>query len=73
MKAGDYCRFPAGQKIGHALVNESGETCRFLIIGESNPNEVSVYTRTGKVEIRSLGARLYLTETVDYWEGEERA
>ena len=42
MKAGDYVCFPAGQKAGHCLVNNSGATCRYVIVGERNPNEVAV-------------------------------
>ena len=40
MKAGDYVCFPAGQKAGHCLINNSGAACRYVIVGERNPNEV---------------------------------
>src|SRR5690349_7381561 len=58
MKAGDYVCFPAGQKAGHCLLNNSSATCRYVIVGENNPNEVAVYTDTNKVLIRALGRRM---------------
>jgi uncharacterized cupin superfamily protein len=47
--------FPAVQKAGHALVNDTEETVRYLIIGERNLNEVTVQTDTGRVGVRFLG------------------
>jgi uncharacterized cupin superfamily protein len=72
MKVGDYVCFPAGQKLGHCLVNNSGAVCRYVIAGENNPNEVVVYTDTGKVLVRSLGRRAIfdLAARRSYWEGE---
>lgn len=55
MTAGDYVCFPAGQKAGHCLVNNSDATCRYVIVGERNPNEVAVYTDSNKVLVRALG------------------
>src|SRR5919106_5400406 len=48
MTAGDYVCFPAGQKAGHCLINNSGAICRYVIVGERNPNEVVVYTDSRK-------------------------
>lgn len=72
MKAGDYVCFPAGQKAGHCLINNSGATCRYLIVGERNPNEVVVYTDSQKVLVRALGRRAIfdLAARRDYWDGE---
>jgi uncharacterized cupin superfamily protein len=72
MKAGDYVCFPAGQKAGHCLVNDSGAICRYVIVGERNPNEVVVYTDSGKVLVRALGRRAIfdLAATRGYWDGE---
>jgi uncharacterized cupin superfamily protein len=72
MKAGDYVCFPAGQKAGHCLINNSGATCRYVIVGEHNPNEVAVYTDSKKVLVRALGrdAILDLAATRGYWDGE---
>lgn len=73
MKAGDYVCFPAGQKAGHCLLNNSGDVCRYVIVGERNPNEVAVYTDTGKVMVRALGPRSIfdLAARRSYWEGED--
>ena len=72
MKAGDYVCFPAGQKAGHCLVNNSGATCRYVIVGERNPNEVAVYTDSKKVLVRALGrdAIFDLAARRGYWDGE---
>lgn len=72
MKAGDYVCFPAGQKAGHCLINNSGATCRYVIVGERNPDDVSVYTDSNKVLVRSLGRRAVfdLAATRRYWDGE---
>ena len=73
MKAGDYVCFPAGQKAGHCLVNESAAPCRYVIVGERNPDEVVVYTDSNKVLVRSLGRRaIYdLAARRGYWDGED--
>jgi uncharacterized cupin superfamily protein len=72
MTAGDYVCFPAGMKAGHCLINNSDATCRYVIVGERNPNEVAVYTDSNKVLIRSLGWRaiLDLAAVREYWDGE---
>ncbi len=72
MKAGDYACFPAGQRAGHCLINESDKVCRYIIVGERNPNEVVVYTDSNKVLVRSLGRReIYdRAATRGYWDGE---
>lgn len=73
MKAGDYVCFPAGQKAGHCLINNSGAICRYVIVGERNPNEVVVYIDSGKVLVRALGRRAIfdLAATRGYWDGED--
>lgn len=71
MKAGDYVCFPAGQKVGHALINDSDELCRYLMIGERNNNEVVHYTDTGRVGVRLTGDGYRASETVEYWEHED--
>jgi uncharacterized cupin superfamily protein len=73
MKAGDYACFPAGQKAGHCLLNNTAKTCRYIVVGERNLNEVVVYTDSNKVLVRSLGRReIYdRAATRDYWHGEE--
>lgn len=71
MSAGDYACFPAGQAAGHAFLNESDETCRYLILGERNPHEVVVYTDSGRVGVRLTGEGYRKSDTMDYWEGVE--
>jgi len=70
MKAGDFVSFPAGQAAGHCLVNESDRPARYLVIGESLPHDVCVYTDTGKVNVRALGEIYDRGARRTYWEGE---
>jgi uncharacterized cupin superfamily protein len=67
---GSYVCFPAGQKAGHALVNETDAPVRYLIIGERNLSEVTVHTDTGRVGVRLIGEGYRLADTMDYWDGE---
>jgi uncharacterized cupin superfamily protein len=73
MKPGDYVCFPAGQKAGHCLINATEATCRYVIVGENNPNEVVVYPDTHKLLTRSLGRRAMfdLRARRNYWDDEE--
>jgi uncharacterized cupin superfamily protein len=73
LKPGDYACFPAGQKAGHCLINESDAPCRYVILGENNPNEVAVYPDSNKVLVRALGRRALfdLAATRNYWDGEK--
>jgi uncharacterized cupin superfamily protein len=73
MTAGDYVCYPAGQKAGHCLVNTGDAVCRYVVVGERNPNEVCVYTDTSKVLVRALGRRAIfdMTATRNYWDGED--
>ncbi len=71
MQAGDYVCFPAGQKAGHALFNHTDKPCRYILIGENNPNEVSVYPETGRVGVRLMGEGYRKSAVMDYWEGTE--
>lgn len=70
MTAGDYVVFPAGQKAGHAMVNNTGAVCRYLVIGEHKPNEVVVYTKSNKVAVRVLGERYDRSGLMTYWQDE---
>jgi uncharacterized cupin superfamily protein len=72
MKAGDYVCFPAGQRAGHCLVNDGEAPCRYVIVGRRDPNEVVVYTDSGKVLVRSLGRRAIFDVAArrGYWDGE---
>lgn len=69
-KAGDYAVFPAGAKVGHCLINETDRDCRYIVIGENNPNESCVYPDSNKVSNRWLDERYDRNATRDYWDGE---
>lgn len=71
MSAGDFVCFPAGQKVGHKLINAGDVPCRYLIIGERNPNDVIVYTDSGRVGVRLTGEGYRKSATMDYWDGED--
>jgi uncharacterized cupin superfamily protein len=70
MTAGDYVCFPAGRRAGHCLVNHTATPCRYVIVGERNPNEVAVYPDSHKVLVRQLGRLFDLDTTRGYWDGE---
>ncbi len=71
IKAGDYVGFPAGQRAGHCLINDSDAPFRFIMIGDDEPNEVCVYPDSNKVMVSALGrAILRDGERLDYWDGE---
>ena len=73
MRPGDYVCFPAGQKVGHSFLNSGSGPCRYLLIGERNPNEVCVYPDSNKVAVDALRIRasiLDLAATRNYWDGE---
>jgi uncharacterized cupin superfamily protein len=71
LKAGEYVGFPAGQRAGHCLINETDRPFRFLMIGDHAPDEVAVYPDSKKVLIRGLdGAILRDGERLSYLDGE---
>jgi uncharacterized cupin superfamily protein len=67
--AGHYVCFPAGQKVGHALINHTLEPCRYLILGNPQPHDVAVFTETGRVSVKLTGEGYRRAETLEYWEG----
>lgn len=69
MKAGHYVCFPAGQKAGHSFYNHSDAPCRFLMIGEKNPNEVLFYPENQRVGVRLMGEGYVRSSQIEYWEG----
>jgi uncharacterized cupin superfamily protein len=69
--AGDYACFPAGAKVGHCLVNETDKPCRYVVIGEDNPNESCVYPDSNKVSNRWLGERYDRAAQMEYFDREE--
>jgi uncharacterized cupin superfamily protein len=71
LREGDYACFPAGQRVGHCLVNEGTEPCRLLVIGERRPDDVCVYPDSGKVKVRALEEIYDRSALREYWDGEE--
>jgi uncharacterized cupin superfamily protein len=71
IKAGDYVGFPAGERVGHCIINESDAPFRFIIIGDRQPNEVCIYPDSKKVMVRAYDSViLRYTENLDYYDGE---
>ncbi len=70
MRAGDYVCFPAGQTLGHAVVNDGDTVCRYLVIGERNGRDVVVYPDSGNVKVRLTGEIYDRTRPQDYFRGE---
>ncbi len=71
LKAGDYVGFPAGQRAGHCLINETDKPFRFIMIGDHAPHEVCVYPDSGKMVVDAMDHHmLRLGESLDYFDGE---
>jgi uncharacterized cupin superfamily protein len=66
--AGHYVCFPAGQKVGHALINHTDAPCRYLVLGNPNPHDVAVFPETGRVSVRLTGEG-YRGTPIGYWDG----
>ncbi|HEY9101689.1 cupin domain-containing protein [Chitinimonas sp.] len=66
---GHYVCFPAGQKVGHALVNHTAEPCRYLVLGSNHPQDVAVHTDTGRVSVKLMGQGYDGAATRGYWDG----
>ena len=69
MTAGDYVRFPAGSPHEHCLYNHTSEVCRYIIIGDDDPNDICVYPDSNKVGVTALRQR-FMRDHQDYWVGE---
>ncbi len=71
LRAGDYVCFPAGQRAGHCLINETSKPFRFIMIGDHDPNEVAVYPDSNKILIRGLDRAILRDENrLPYTDGE---
>ncbi len=58
MGPGDCAAFPAGEAVGHTLVNRSDAEARFLVVGSRAAHEVCTYTDVDlRVEMRDGAAR----------------
>ena len=70
LTAGDFVTFPAGQALGHCLINEGDAPCRYLVIGERDPADVCVYPDSNKILVRATGEVYDKGATRPYWAGE---
>ena len=69
LSAGHYVCFPARQQAGHALINHTAEPCRYLVLGNTQPHDVVVFTDTGRVSVTLTGESYRKSGTMAYWEG----
>jgi uncharacterized cupin superfamily protein len=69
VEAGHYVCFPAGQKVGHALINHTDTPCRYLVLGNPQKHDVVVFPETGRVSVKLAGESYRTTPTVGYWDG----
>jgi uncharacterized cupin superfamily protein len=67
--AGHYVCFPAGQKVGHALINHTDAACRYLVLGNPQRHDVAVFPETGRVSVKLTGESYRSTPTLGYWDG----
>jgi uncharacterized cupin superfamily protein len=69
LRAGHAIASPAGT--GRALSFEAGsDGMRVLAYGPREPNDITYYPRSGKVNIRGVGV-IGRLQQLDYWEGED--
>lgn len=55
LKRGDHVCFVAGSNEAHHIENTSGQSFRFLVFGERNPNDVVVYPEHQVMVVKGLG------------------
>ncbi|KDE57463.1 cupin [Halostagnicola sp. A56] len=81
LEAGDYVSFPADERGGHKVINDSETALRYLLISTMNEPDVTVYPDSEKFgvyvgsppggrEERSLSGYYPIDGDVDYWDGE---
>jgi uncharacterized cupin superfamily protein len=73
MRPGDVIGFPAGRRTAHSILNSGSGPCRYLMIGEHNPNEVCVYPDSNKLAARALRTEQDVFDMAGrrrYWDGE---
>ena len=73
---GEVIRFPVGEDGAHQLLNDTGDTVRFLAISTHGQPDVVLYPDEGKLSAAERrpdggGMKVYfkLGDTVDYWDG----
>jgi uncharacterized cupin superfamily protein len=82
LEPGDYVAFPTGSESAHRVVNDSGETLRYLVVSEMREPDVLGYPDSEKVGVyagtppggdeseRVLSGFFRADDAVDFWEGE---
>ena len=50
-----YVCFPAGQRVGHSLVNHTSEPWRYLVFGNPQPHDVAVFPESGRESVKLTG------------------
>lgn len=81
LEEGDYATFPATERGGHKVINDSEAPLRYLMISTMIDPDVTVYPDSGKFGVyvgsppggrdeRSLEGYYNIEDEVDYWEGE---
>ncbi len=73
LSSGHYVCFPAGQKVGHALINHTSQPCRYLVLGNTQAHDVAVFPETGRVSVKLMGEGYHRSVTMEDWEGVEVA
>lgn len=68
VESGHYVCFPAGQKVGHALVNHTDAPCRYLVLGNPQKHDVAVFPETGRVSVKLAGESYRTTPNPGYWD-----
>jgi len=73
LSAGHYVCFPAGQQVGHALINHTAVPCRYLILGNPHPHDVAVHPDTDRVSVKLTGQSYRKSATMEYWDDVDAA
>lgn len=68
LSAGHYVCFPAGQKVAHALVNNTPAACRYLVFGNPQAHDVAVFPETDRVSVKLTGERYRRSPVPGYWD-----
>jgi uncharacterized cupin superfamily protein len=68
MTAGQYVCFPAGQAVGHALLNHTSQPCRYLVFGNPQAHDVAVFPDSGRVNVRLMGESYRRSAKMEYWD-----
>ena len=68
MSAGQYVCFPAGQPVGHALLNHTSQPCRYLVFGNTHAHDVVVFPDSGRVSVKLMGESYRKSARMEYWD-----